>query len=303
MIISKKYFIFGMLIGVILLFVYIFTFPDGRLHIVFCNVGQGDAAYIRAPNQQDMLIDGGPNDKVLECLGRYMPFYDRTIDVVVLTHPQKDHMQGLISVFQRYSVKYFVIGVEGNDTEGFKKLTLEINKRRISIKNIYTGDKISFGGVIFNVLWPEKKWVASQMGSDLERAKGLTPNSSAVLGLTTSTNVNDFSYYINLHYGEFSALFPGDGDSLIQPEVEKANDLSKINILKFPHHGSKTGILPEFLDKIKPDLVVISVGKNSYGHPTKEALDLLRERSIQLKRTDKDGDIEVISDGKKYWVN
>src|SRR3972149_6329793 len=110
---NKKYFLFGFLIGFILLTSYFFSLPDGKLHIIFCDVGQGDAAYIRTPNNQDMLIDGGPDDKVLSCLGRHMPFYDRTIDVVVLTHPQKDHLQGLISVVERYTVKYFVMGVEG----------------------------------------------------------------------------------------------------------------------------------------------------------------------------------------------
>ena len=111
---SKKHFLSGILIGLVLLSTYLFTLPDGRLHLVFCNVGQGDSTYIRTPSNLDMLIDGGPDDKVLSCLGRHMPFYDRTLDVVVLSHPQADHMRGLISVIQRYNVKYFVIGAVGS---------------------------------------------------------------------------------------------------------------------------------------------------------------------------------------------
>jgi len=300
---SKKHFISGMIIGVILFFSYLITLSDSRLHVYFCDVGQGDAAYIRTPSNQDMLIDGGPDDKVLSCLGRHMPFYDRTIDVVILSHPQKDHLQGLISVIDRYNVGYFIIGVEGNDTEGYKKLIQTIKKKNIKIKNLYTGDSLSLGKVNFSVLWPERKWVASQLGSDLQRAEGLTPTTSAVLGLTTDTELNNFSYYLDLNYGSFNALFTGDGDSQIQPEIMKNTVLPDIDVLKFPHHGSKTGILSEFLDKIKPELAVISVGKNSYGHPTKEAIELLSNRSISIKRTDREGDVEIISDGRSNWTN
>lgn len=284
---SKRYFIFGIMIGGILLFSFFLTLPDGLLHIVFCNVGQGDAAYIRTPNNQDMLIDGGPDNKVLSCLGKYMPFYDRTIDVVLLTHPQKDHLQGLISVVERYTVKHFVIGVVGNETEGYTKLVEAIQKKKVPIKNLYLGDTFSLGSVKFSVLWPERNWVAQQ----------------AVLGLSTDTGLNSFSYFLHLSYGSFDALFTGDGDSKIQPEIMRQANLSDIEVLKFPHHGSKTGILPEFLDKIHPELAVISVGKNSYGHPSKEALELLKDRSLQVKRTDKDGNVEVESDGKNWKIN
>src|SRR3989344_9140986 len=163
---SKKYFLIGAFFGLILLIVYIISQPDGKLHVVFCDVGQGDSAYLKMPNGADVLIDGGPDDKVLSCLGRHMPFYDRTIDVVILSHPQKDHLQGLISVIDRYNVGYFIIGVEGNDTEGYKKLIQTIKKKNIKIKNLYTGDSLSLGKVNFSVLWPERKWVASQLGSD-----------------------------------------------------------------------------------------------------------------------------------------
>lgn len=306
---SKKSFIIGMIFGTVLLFSFIFKLPDGKLHIVFCNVGQGDAAYIRAPNNQDMLIDGGPDDKVLTCLGKNMPFYDRTLDVIVLSHPQKDHLQGLLSVMQRYNVKYFVIGVEGSETEGYKKLVELIKQKNIPIKNLYTGDQFAFGKVKFSVLWPEREWIAQHTSPPTPsgRALGVNPlllgedrvrsSSGAVLGLSTDTELNDFSYILNLNYGIFNALFTGDGDSHIQRDVMKANNLPQVDVLKFPHHGSKTGILPEFLDAIRPKLAVISVGKNSYGHPTKEALNLLKNLGIKIKRTDLDGEVEIVTDG------
>ncbi len=306
-----------MLFGTVALFSSIFFLPDGKLHIVFCNVGQGDAAYIRTPSNQDMLIDGGPDDKVLTCLGKHMPFYDRTIDIVLLTHPQKDHMQGLISVVQRYNVKYFVIGAEGNQTEGYHKLVQEIKNKNIPIKNLYTGDKFSLGQVEFSVLWPEKKWVAQHLSSSLSDSLKDTSDGvrlslrshdssevegleGAVLGLSTDTQLNDFSYLLDLKYGSFSALFTGDGDSRIQPEIMKTAALPDVDILKFPHHGSKYGATDKFLEMVNPELAVISSGKNPWGHPTKETLDQLKSRAIEIKRTDREGDIEIISDGRNW---
>lgn len=296
---SKKHFLSGCLIGLVLLISFLFTLPDGRLHIYFCDVGQGDSVYIRAPDNHDMLIDGGPDEKVLSCLGKYMPFYDRTIDVVVLTHPQKDHLQGLISVVERYTVKYFVIGVEGNNTEGYTKLVEAIEKKKVPIKNLYLGDTFSLGSAKFSVLWPERDWVASHLNKE---QLAINNSSQAVLGLSTDTELNSFSYFLHLQYGSFDVLFTGDGDSTIQPEIMRQANLPDIEVLKFPHHGSKTAILPEFLAVVKPELAVISVGRNSYGHPSFDAMDLLKERSIEIKRTDRDGNIEVESDGNIWWT-
>lgn len=291
----------GGLFGLILLFAYIFSLPDGKLHLVFCDVGQGDAAYIRTPDNFDMLIDGGPNSKVLDCLGNNMPFYDHSLDVVVLSHPQKDHLQGLIDVVERYSVKYFVIGVIGNESEGYKKLVRLIQQKKIPYKNLYQGDKFSLGKVKFEVIWPEKEWAASKT-SPAPQLAGAT-NSQAVLGLATSADLNDFSYMLHLSYGEFDALFTGDGDSRIQPEVLATVVLPDVEVLKFPHHGSKTGILPEFLAKIKPEAAVISVGKNPWGHPTKEALQILSDNNIQTWRTDLLGEIEIETDGTTWTLH
>jgi competence protein ComEC len=297
---SKKYFISGIIIGCVLLFSFFITIPDGKLHIVYCDVGQGDASYIRLPTNADILIDGGPNDKVLSCLGRHMPFYDRKIDLVMLSHPQADHLQGLISVVQRFDIGTFIIGVEGNDTKGYRTLVDLLKSKNIPVKNMYQNEQLRIGKVQFDILWPERNWVVQKM----DNSWATTNNSeSAVLGLATSTNVNDFSYYALLEYGNFTALFPGDGDSKIQPEIEKTTLISPITVLKYPHHGSKTAILPDFLKQLQPKLAVISVGKNSYGHPSQIALDLLRNIGAVVRRTDQGGDIEVVSDGQSWKVN
>ena len=102
------YVVSGIITGCILLVSFISSLPDGKLHIFFCNVGQGDAVYVRFPDGRDMLVDGGPNDTVLQCLGRAMPFWDREINIVVNTHPQNDHLKGLISVVNRFKVDYVI---------------------------------------------------------------------------------------------------------------------------------------------------------------------------------------------------
>lgn len=295
----KKLFAIGMVFGLILLGVYLFTLADGKLHVVFCNVGQGDGSYIRAPNGQDMVIDGGPDNRILLCLGKYMPFHDRTIDVVVLTHPQKDHMQGLLSILDRYTVKYFIIGMDGNDTIGYKQIVKKLTDQKIPTKNLFSGDSFRLGEIQFTVLWPERQWAMSHV--EIAQSPPKETN-GAILGLSTKNDLNDFSYYLNLSYGSFTTLFTGDGDSTVQPDILSMGVLNPVTLLKVPHHGSKTGMLAEFLDVIVPRLAVISVGRNSYGHPTKEALELLKNRSIDIKRTDEEGDIEVVSDGSTWYV-
>ncbi len=301
--ISKKHFLLGLFIGLTLFFAYLWFLPDQKLHIVFCDVGQGDAAYIRGPNNMDMLIDGGPNNKVLNCLGRHMPFYDRTIDVVMLSHAQKDHMQGLLSVLQRYEVKYIITTPVGNETEGYKKFTDLIKSKKIPVKNLYQGDEFLLGEVRFKILWPNRDWLVKNTSIlTVGDARGRSPNGT-VLGLQSDTDLNSFSYFVHLNYGTFDALFTGDGDRKIQPEVMDTAELPDVEVLKFPHHGSKTGILSSFLDRIKPELAVISVGKNSYGHPSKEAINLLSNQAIEIKRTDREGDIQVMSDGNGWSIN
>lgn len=299
---KKTLFIFSLLISIGLMYGILSTLPDGKLHIVFCDVGQGDGAYIKTPSGMDMVIDGGPNDNILSCLGRHMPFYDRTIDTVLLTHPQKDHMQGLISVVERYNVKHFVIGKEGNPTEGYDRLMRDLREKNIPILNLYTGDAFRMGSVEYDVLWPSLAWVSENTEASPSGTGRWTSQTGEVLGVSTSQDLNEFSYYIHIRFKQFDALFTGDGDGKIQPEIMRNAVIPSMEIVKFPHHGSKTGMDKEFLQRLSPQFSVISVGKNSYGHPSREVLDLLNEHKISYLRTDEHGDIEVVSDGERWTV-
>lgn len=274
--------------------------PDNKLHVYFCDVGQGDSIYIRFPSGQDMLIDGGPDNKVLNCLGKAMPFYDRQIDLVVLTHPQADHLTGLIPVIERYKVLYFVSSPAGNSTAGFGKLKDLVSLKKIEVKNLYSGEKIEFGEASFTSIWPEKSWAYTKLN--------LTLNSgTSVLGAqTTSGDVNDFSEMGILNYKNFDILFAGDGEENIQKKILGENlnlKDAKVEILKVPHHGAKTALLPEFVKRFAPEMAIISVGKNNnYGHPSSNIIKMLQDLGIKIERTDEKGTIEIVSGGEGYTI-
>jgi len=290
---KKGYIVSGIITGCLLLVTFFSQLPDGKLHVVFCNVGQGDAAYIKFPSGEDMLIDGGPGGKtpkVLGCLGKHMPLFDRTIDIVVLTHPQEDHLGGLQEVLKRYEVKNFVHSDVGNTTEGYEAIQTLIKDKRITDRIVAEGENITIGATTISVIWPQELFLSEKKASN-------------VLGVS---NVNDASVVLKVSYGTFDVLFPGDADSHVDGDLTKVPllDSDKIEILKVPHHGSKTGMTEGFYQWLGPiKLAVISVGKNMYGHPSEETISRLEKDGIEVLRTDKEGNIELVSDGKSWRVN
>lgn len=286
----KKYLLLGFVSIFLLLGLFFYQsarLNDGKLHLIVCDVGQGDGILIRTPNGTDILIDGGPDDSILNCLAKHLPFWDRTIELMVLTHPHADHLTGLISVLQRYIVLHFVSENVVNNSAGYKKLTSLLADKNLSAKDLYTQDKILFTDkTTLTTVWPEKDWF---------NIHKLDSKSDIDLDL------NGFSVIQLLSYGNFKALLTGDAGFLTEDKI--ALKLGKINVLKVPHHGSKTGMSDYFLSSINPNLAIISVGaKNRYGHPNKIALDLLAKYNIKTLRTDKNGEVEVITDGKTYSV-
>ena len=277
-------------------------FFDGKLHLIFCDVGQGDAILIRK-NSFEILIDGGPDKTVLSCLADNMPFWDQEIEIVVLTHPEADHLSGLIPVLERYSVDNFISSPAGNTSAGFKKLKDLVEEKEISVKNLYTGGKISFEGLELFSLWPEKEWLLAHLDSTELAAPAYAKASAgkAVLGAQTSTNLNDFSLVFHLKYGQFDVLLTGDADERVQDEIMVAAEIPEVEVFKVPHHGSRTGMIDQFLEKASPELAIISVGKNSWGHPTKEILEKLSNKVIKILRTDQEGEVEIVTDGKAWY--
>ncbi|MBI2008470.1 hypothetical protein HYS82_02330 [Candidatus Amesbacteria bacterium] len=282
----------------------VLTLPDDKLHVVFCDVGQGDAILVYRKTTQ-MLIDGGPNNRVLACLGRHVPFYDRRIEMVVVTHPQADHLNGILDVVERYNVMQLVMGREGNNTAGYKNLRFKIQESRINVQNLYSGDELRLGDVRFEVVWPTRNFVLAHtlpLAPLLNLGEG-NERGEVVLGAKTDgMDLNKFGISGRLTYGDFDVMLTADVDQGVEPQEIATGLLRQVEILKVPHHGSKTGMTREWIDIMSPELAVISVGKNSYGHPSTEALNLLSSKHARVLRTDRDGEVEVVSDGKEWWV-
>jgi len=266
------YLISGIITGCILLFTFVNTIPDGNLHIIFCDVGQGDAAYIKFPDGRDMLIDGGPNDRVIGCLSRHMPFWDRSIDMVAISHPQRDHIGGLPSVVSRYRVGYILKSKADESSDIADKLKAIIQDKKIPVKVLEKGETVAVDAVVIDILAPS--------GDE--------------------KNINDLSLVFTLHYGSFDTLFTGDAP-LRQGFAGQAP--GSIEVVKVPHHGSKTGLVASVVSVMHPIAAIISVGKNSFGHPSPEVLGAYSAAGSAIHRTDKEGDIEIISDGKNWGID
>lgn len=267
--------IFWLILATILLWAGVFSLPDNRLHLVFCDVGQGDAILITY-RQTQVLIDGGPDNKVLSCLSKNIPFWDRTLEMVILTHPEADHFSGLIDVIKRYNVKQFVSNSLVNDSAGFREFYQTVLAEKVNVYSPQAGDRLKIGPIELLVLWPKEK-----LG-----------NQELWLG-----KLNETSIVLQLSFGNFCALFSGDIPGGVESQLDRVRPCQ---VLKIAHHGSKYSTGEEFLKKIEPQLAVISVGKNSFGHPTKEVIEKLRDLDIKILRTDIDGEIKIVSDGKKW---
>jgi competence protein ComEC len=283
----KKYFLIGVALFILLGDILIYqsaTYNDKKLHVVVCDVGQGDAILLRTPGGSDILIDGGPDDSVLACLGKHMRFWDRTLEMVILTHPHADHLDGLITISNYYKILSFVSENLKNNTEDFTELMKIIASKNMETKYVYAGDRFLLGNnLTFQIVGPSKRFL------DISSPGGLIAKTDEQASLE-----------ILIEYGNFLALLTGDSQAA-ELEDTIAAGLGRVSLLQVPHHGSRFGLNSEILDALEPKIAVISVGKNNkYGHPTNFILDLLNSQKIKTLRTDEVGDIEVISDGKSF---
>ncbi len=289
--ISLKYLYGVFALVIVLIFGAVLVYPDQDLHLIFCDVGQGDAILITKGTTQ-ILVDGGPNQKVLSCLANNLPFWDKTIEMIILTHPDNDHLGGLPDVIERYNVTQLLSHGLINDTAIFWTFRDRVLEKNIPVYSPKAEDKIQIGGFSLKILSPQEK-----MGDELVWKK---ETDAQVLGsYIYSIEPNEASIVTLLSYGDFDVLLLGDISSQVE---EVINTDEKVEVLKIAHHGSKYSSSEEFLERIAPDLAVISVGKNSYGHPTEEVLERLRNLGIQVLRTDLEGEIEISSNGKEWGV-
>ena len=275
-----KYYFLGALF-LVSFFVWYAVLAETRsgLKVAFLDVGQGDAIFIEAPNGNQVLIDGGPNKSVLRELSKQMPFYDRTIDAIILTHPHLDHYGGFVEALDNYKINLEMDS--GNNNPGSSGFDIYIKKlaenkvRRILAKR---GTRVTLDkGIYLDILFP------------VTNKEGFSPHDEMVVA--------------RLVYGNSSFLLTGDMEDNLENYLLSLGGSLKSDVLKVGHHGSKTSTSESFLGWVKPALAIISAGQgNKYGHPHKEVTDRLVRFGIPTLRTDEKGTIVLKSDGEKVVV-
>jgi competence protein ComEC len=249
------------------------------LKVYFLDIGQGDSILIETPTKKHLLIDGGPNKKVLSELGKILPFGSRSIDVMMESHPDKDHIGGLPEVVSRYNVGLFMEpGVESENS-----IDDELHKR-LESKNVPAllakrGMVINFGdGVRLKILFPNQ---------DVSRWE-----------------TNDASIVAKLEYGESSFLLTGDSPMKVENIMLNLNkEVLDSDVLKAGHHGSRTSTSLSYAQAASPEYAVISAGKdNTYGHPHKEVLDVLHKVGAKIISTAERGTIKFQTDGTELRI-
>ena len=246
--------------------------PHGRMIVHFFDVGQGDSALIVSPSGKQILIDGGPDLSTLEGLGSAMPFFDRTIEHLVLSHPQTDHMLSFLEVLRRYNINAVLMTGVAYDLPRYDGFLTLLKEHAVSIiiadpaKDIDLGD-----GMILDVIWPPPVLFGKRL-----------------------KEVNNSSIALRALYRGHGILFTGDMEKEEEDAILASHADIRADVLKVPHHGSKTSSSTGFLLAIRPNLAVISVGrKNSYGHPHPSVMARFAHFGIPVKTTAEEGTITV----------
>ena len=260
--------------------------PDGRLHLWVLDVGQGDAILLRTPEGHTALVDGGPGaTPLLNGIGERIPFWQRDLDLLVLTHPHQDHMMGFVDVLARYRVDQ-VVQTPFTATGGVQAEWLRtLESRKLPVHYARRGETLGFEGepeVTLSVLHPADPRAAYGAAGD---------------------DVNDASLALRVTYGSHSILLAGDVQADAEGKLARLGGGLRSTVLKVAHHGRDTSSSLPFLEAVEPEVAIISVGEgNRFGHPSAETLEALRSVGADVYRTDEDGTVEIIADREKMWV-
>ncbi len=260
----------------------------GILTVAFLDVGQGDAILIDSPTGNQVLVDGGPaaGGAVLRALGAALPFYDRSLDLVIATHPDADHIGGLPVVLERYQVRGFMEPGIVSETQTSQALAQALAAKKITTILARRGQVIDLGrGAKLQILFPDEE-------SERRAEQKNDTNAASIVAV--------------LRYGATSAMLTGDApiaveDYLINLDRNNRAELDA-DILKAGHHGSRTSTSDEWLSATTPSVAIISAGKNNrYGHPHQETLARLTAHQIKTLATAGEGTIVFKTDGVTWW--
>ena len=273
----------GLSVAAFLVWRIVLTQPDGYLHVHFLDVGQGDSIFIQTPSGRQVLIDGGSDPQRLFAeLGEVMPFWDRNIDLLVLTHPDLDHMGAQLTLPERFKISQAVVSNVTLDDEDGDPWRAGTAYAGIPIAVQGAGGWIDLGdGVALWSLWPPDENAVRLVGID-------------------GDNKNERSLVQKLVYGEFSVLLTGDAGTPSEDAMMRRGNELWAQVLKVGHHGSNSSTGPEWVRIVNPSVAVIQVGENRYGHPHQEVLDALAGRLVL--RNDEHGRVHIWSDGVQMWI-
>lgn len=237
--------------------------------IIFLNVGQGDSILVQQGKHQ-MLVDTGPDDSVIFALSKYMPWYDREIDIVVLTHPHDDHIAGIYSLLKKYKVNKIYYNPVEYDNAGYKFL---LENYSDILTPVVSGDNVRIGDIFGIVIYP------------------FSNNNST----TPSQNINNDSIVMLLYVEEKKILLTGDAEEEVEEKIVNFSFLNDIFILKAGHHCSNTSSSEKFLKKVSPEIAICSCGKdNVFGHPSEETLEKFEKYNIKYLITYQSGDVKYV---------
>ncbi|AKA70799.1 ComEC/Rec2 family competence protein [Clostridium scatologenes] len=274
---------------IVSLFVIIFTFSacsdtknvsnnpiksnENIIKVNYIDIGQGDSQLIQV-NGKNLLIDAGPNESIDKLMNYLSKQNIKKLDYVIATHPDEDHIGGMSSVIKKYDIGEFYAPKKLTNTRTFENMVTALKSKNLKINAGKAGMNLNLG-----------KNVTCQM---------LAPNNDKY------KDTNNYSIVVKITYGESKFLFTGDAEKISETEMLSKNFDLSADVLKVGHHGSSSSSSKEFLDKVNPKIAIISCGKNNkYGHPHHEILTQLKNRKVQIYRTDVDGSIVLLSDGKK----
>ena len=233
------------------------------------NVGQGDSALIKLPGDIQILVDAGPSEDITGQLSRHLPFYDREIELAILTHPHADHLRGFLGVLKDYHVKNFILSGADYESKIYADFIKLLKAEGSQLYIAKAGDSVSWNNTpILKILWPSE----IVLGQNLKK-------------------IHDSTVVSQLNLGNKKFLLMGDAEVNVETALVWSNAIEDVDILKVGHHGSKTSTSETLLKAAQPEEAIIQVGRNSYGHPTPLVLDRLAKFGVKIFRNDQVGDV------------
>ncbi len=253
----------------LVLFIFLFKqIPDDKFHIYFLDIGQGDSILIKTPENHQILIDSGPGPQILAELNKVIPYFDRSLDLLILSHPHQDHYAGFFNLLDIYNVDSILLTAVNNNDNYYNKFIELLAEKDIEVLIAHEKMDFLFNDVLLDIIYPFDS-----------------------LALQNINNLNNSSIVVKVSYKDIKILLTGDIENEIESKL--LNHDIAANILKVPHHGSNSSSSLQFLQKVNPELAVIQNGvNNQFGHPHQESLEKFSDLGIDILRNDLEGTIE-----------